>query len=165
MYALSTSVFPSSFSPGGLLYDNICTGLYIRVDYNVSKGRVMDEWWTEKDFGKKRSLRTQDTTPAYTWRDWGKLRKTSVLTAGIPAENRAKHLANSSLKYYLCANSLRSLIPPMLDILVLGDSYIRPPVWDQSAKRSNLFSFPVPIYSYIVRFPTDAKNFKEIVKQ
>jgi hypothetical protein len=72
------------------------------LDCIVSNSRMTNQWSYKKDF------EGSSTIPVYKYscRDWGKLQKTSVWIAGIPAEISSKHLRNTSLEHCHCTSLL-----------------------------------------------------------
>jgi hypothetical protein len=49
---------------------------------------------------KERSLPNSGIIPAFAWRDWRKLWKTSAMIIGVPAEIRTEYLPNTRLENY-----------------------------------------------------------------
>jgi hypothetical protein len=71
------------------------------LHYTAVCGR-MAHGWNGKDL-EERDRR--DTIPAFYWRGWGTLRKSSVKITDVPVETWTEHLPNASLQRYRCASS------------------------------------------------------------
>jgi hypothetical protein len=113
----------------------------------ASNGMMIDEVINCKGLRRKRSWPTRGTIPAFTWRDWGNSRHTSVIILAEIAEFRTEHLGNicldrygyisplgyvdvlwsntwkafifGSLNFYVCCFSWR-------DCTLIGRSWVRP---------------------------------------
>jgi hypothetical protein len=108
----------SEDSPSKLLYAFLIspnTFFFLLYFTARSVARLLNVEWKEdrrmmdlKRLGKKLPLPKRGTIPAFTWRDWVKLQKTSVSLAGVPVEIRTEHVPNTGQQRYLYCNPFTS---------------------------------------------------------
>jgi hypothetical protein len=59
---------------------------------------------------KEEVVAESNTVSQFVWRDWGKLRKTSVRIAGVPAKTGTKYLLDTSLDHYRYSNLYSAIV-------------------------------------------------------